>query len=173
MLPNPLEEIARTLDDYNRRLSHLERLEEGGNPDIGARVYNDADILIPNNVETALTFNQERYDTDTIHDLVINTERLTARTAGKYCISFNGVFAADGVGDRRVAIRLNGATPITAERWEVESAFTNFFSISTIWAMAIGDFVEATVFQRSGGNLNILTISSTSPEFMMQMLAAT
>ncbi len=31
MLPNPLEEIARKLDDYNKRLSHLERLEGGGN----------------------------------------------------------------------------------------------------------------------------------------------
>lgn len=28
MLPNPLEEIARKLDEYNKRLSHLERLEE-------------------------------------------------------------------------------------------------------------------------------------------------
>ena len=27
MLPNPLEEIARRLDEYNKRLSHLERLE--------------------------------------------------------------------------------------------------------------------------------------------------
>ena len=30
MLPNPLEEIARKLDEYNKRLSHLERLEVGG-----------------------------------------------------------------------------------------------------------------------------------------------
>ena len=29
MLPNPLEEIARRLDEYNKRLSHLERLEGG------------------------------------------------------------------------------------------------------------------------------------------------
>lgn len=29
MLPNPLEEIARKLDEYNKRLSHLERLEGG------------------------------------------------------------------------------------------------------------------------------------------------
>ena len=30
MLPSPLEEIARKLDEYNKRLSHLERLEAGG-----------------------------------------------------------------------------------------------------------------------------------------------
>ena len=31
MLPNPLEEIARNLDEYNKRLSHLERLEGPSN----------------------------------------------------------------------------------------------------------------------------------------------
>ena len=30
MLPNPLEDIARKLDEYNKRLSHLERLERAG-----------------------------------------------------------------------------------------------------------------------------------------------
>ena len=55
-----------------------------GKTDIGARVYNDANISIPDNTETAVTFNTEEWDTDTIHDPSTNPERLTAKTAGKY-----------------------------------------------------------------------------------------
>ena len=51
---------------------------------IGARAFNSGALTIATGVNTALTFDSERYDTDAIHDLVVNPGRLTCKTAGKY-----------------------------------------------------------------------------------------
>ena len=47
-----------------------------------ARAYNDANISIANVTSTPLTFNSERWDTDTIHSTVTATGRLTAVKSG-------------------------------------------------------------------------------------------
>ena len=53
----------------------------------GARVYNTGNLTITNATETALTYNSEHFDTDTIHDTGSNTSRLTCKTAGKYTMA--------------------------------------------------------------------------------------
>ncbi|KKL75014.1 hypothetical protein LCGC14_2059110, partial [marine sediment metagenome] len=78
------------------------------NMDIGARVTNSAAITLTTTTDTGLTFDQEDYDTDTIHDTGSNTNRLTATTAGKYIITGAARFAANATGTRRLGIRLNG-----------------------------------------------------------------
>ena len=74
-----------------------------------ARAYNDAAISIPNATTTALTFNSERWDTNTIHSTVTATGRLTAVTAGVYNIFGHVRFASNNTGSRIVSIRLNGS----------------------------------------------------------------
>ena len=176
MLPNPLEEVARKLDEYNKRLNHLERLENFES-DIGARVFNNANISIPNAAWTALTFNSERWDTDNIHSTVINTGRLTCVTKGKYLIIGNGAFDGSAGGTYRSgAIRM---TPLgqaqvivaTSGAYEPTTTDADFgVNVSTIIDMSVGDFVEFYIIQNSGGNLNCLNVSQNSPEFMMMKI---
>ena len=62
---------------------------DGGGSAVGARAYHDASQSISNSSATSLALNQERYDTDTIHDLSTNNSRLTAPSDGYYHIEGN------------------------------------------------------------------------------------
>jgi len=163
------EEVARQLTDFNKRLQHLERLEDpAGGYTEGARVYNDADILIGNAAVTTLTFNSERWDTDGIHSVLLNTDRLTCQTAGTYSIMGNVRWDIDVVGIRQVDIFLNGIARIA---WLLQLASgRDAMQLSTIYDLSVADFVVLRVYQNSGGNLNVDSFAQASPEFMMQRI---
>ena len=132
-----------------------------------ARVYNDADIAVANNSNVTLTFNKERWDTDTIHDTSTNTGRLTCKTAGIYHIYASVAFASNATGYRYINIRLNGSTMIaTLGHTEVAASNENM-SISTEYSLAVNDYVELVVYQNSGGALNVIATPNSSPEFGM------
>lgn len=136
----------------------------------GARVYNNANLSISNATQVALTFNTERYDTDTIHDTSSNTSRLTCKTAGKYLIIANAEFAANATGVRGLYIRLNGATLIGITHAQITSGDGAIFTVSTIYDLAVNDYVEVMAYQASGGSLNVMANANYSPEFMMQRI---
>jgi hypothetical protein len=138
---------------------------------IGARVYNSAAISVNNATATALTFNSERYDTDSIHSTSANTSRLTCTRAGKYVIVGHVAFASNATGLRTVSIRLNGsATIIAAQNAVPISGDETIFSIATIYDLAVGDYVELYAYQSSGGALNVTAPGPYSPEFAMHRL---
>jgi len=146
-------------------------LPGGGGSDIGARVFSSVNLTITNNTLTALTFNSERYDTDTIHDNSTNNTRLTATTAGKYVITGHAKFDVNGTGRRQVGIRVNGSTIIAL--WETaitSAAGGNIFSIATIDDLSATDYVELVVFQDSGGNLDVKNDANFGAEFTMQKI---
>ena len=136
----------------------------------GARAYNDADQSIPNNTPTIIALNSERYDTDAIHDLVTNNSRLTCKTAGKYVISFSGDFAANVDGRRSYNIKLNGTTFLAGTSDNPNSGGGFSREISTIYELAVNDYVEVEVWQSSGDALNLATTANRSPEFSMQRI---
>jgi len=152
--------------------TETELTQSSGGYTEGARAYNSANISTPNNTDTVLSFDSERYDTDTIHDNVTNNSRLTATTAGKYLIVANFRFAANATGHRRAFIRLNGATPIALMRIETETSGPQYTAmiLTTIYDLSATDYVEVVVKQNSGGALNIEAASNYSPEFMMQRI---
>ena len=127
------------------------------------RAYNNAAISIANNTVTALTFNSERWDTDTIHSTSSNTGRLTATTAGKYGMGGNAQWSADPV-NATIYIKLNGATFIAQDGVVADYRVMN---ISTEYDLAAGDYIELAVKQISGGPINIEAASNISPEFWM------
>lgn len=135
----------------------------------GARVYNNANISIANATVTKLTFNSERYDTDTIHDTSSNTGRLTCKTAGKYIISFSYQWQAGSAGFRYVDIFLNNTTPIASHRNNGEN-HEGEATITTIYDLAVNDYLEVRVYQNNGTALNIVAVGNVSPEFMMQRI---
>ncbi len=126
-----------------------------------ARAYSIYNFTTSHNSWTALPLESERWDNDDIHDNSSNTSRLTCRTAGKYLISGQAHFASGG-GLRAARIRLNGGTDI-AFWW----GYPPSVYVETLYDLSVNDYVEFMVLQSSGGNLQLLTLSNYSPEFMM------
>ena len=65
---------------------------------------------LADNTSTAMTSNEENFDNDSMHSTVTNTSRITIQTAGRYLISATVAFAANTVGVRYIAFRVNGTT---------------------------------------------------------------
>jgi hypothetical protein len=133
-----------------------------------ARVYNSADISIPNSTNTVLTFNNEHWDTDEMHSTVSNTGRLTCKTAGMYTIFTNIVFADNATGERVVNIRLNGSLMIASDRRPGHGSVNML--LSTPYNLNINDYLEVVVYQNRGGDLNVIRVSDYSPVFGMTYL---
>lgn len=127
----------------------------------GARVYHSAYQDIPNVLDVSLAFNSENYDTDNIHDLA-NNSRLTCRTAGIYLIKAAASFMKNPTGYRVLTIRYTKSSdpglhlPISTQLMNGDASFsTCHLETSTLWEMAVGDYVEAEVYQSSGAPLTV------------------
>jgi hypothetical protein len=142
-------------------LSWLETIAENQNyfnnpPRV--KVYRNADVDIPNDDKTMVLWNAEEWDTDTMHSTSTNTSRLVATTAGRYEFSCRIVLAANSTGFRRLRIWKNGdaGTLVDAEIDNAPNAgsFARLFCSSWI-NLAAGDYIEAEVYQNSGGDLAV------------------
>ncbi len=139
-----------------------------------ARVYNDANLTATTGVSLTLTFNSERFDTAALHDTTTNTNRLVAVTAGVYVITASIEWAANATGQRRIQIRNNVAANLAATFHDAAAAGATRQSVTTIYKLAQNDWVEATAFQDSGGNLDVVytgLANQHSPEFSMTRIA--
>jgi len=138
---------------------------------VGARVYDSGNITINNSTVTKLTFDSERYDTDTIHSTVANTGRLTCNTDGVYLIIANIYWEnLDTDGLRMMTILLNNATDIAIVRASPPTALSFGQVITTIYELSATDYVEVKVLQDSGSAEDILASANVSPEFMMSRI---
>ena len=138
--------------------------------DIGARVYNSAVQAIPNTTWTALTFDSERYDTDAIHSLSSNTDRLTCKTAGKYLIHGQVSIEANADPQRYLRIYLNGTTKLAQLSLQVVILANVLFSITTVYELAVNDYVTLEIYQDSGVELDSIVNVGYTPEFTMQLV---
>jgi len=138
-------------------------------PTLGARVRHSLNQSIADNTNTALGFNSERSDTDAVHDNTLNNSRLSCKTAGTYLIGGSFAFAASPTGIRQISILLNGTTTIAAQRVPASSVDT-MLSISTVYALAVNDYVQLFAYQNSGGALSVNAAASYSPEFYLHKL---
>ena len=138
---------------------------------IGARVYNTADISCADNSNTILTFNSERYDTDSIHSTGTNTGRLTCNTAGKYFIWGGIKLAADADGHRHLYIQLNVGSKVAYIKLNAVTSGVGLYTISTVYNLAATDYVTLGVYIQSAGAAVLCNNeSNTSPEFAMQRI---
>jgi len=142
---------------------------------IGARVYNSGNISVANAAWQTLTFDSERFDTDTIHSTSSNTGRLTCVTAGKYIISFNGGWdGSNSTGVQRAfRLLLNGATVIGSVS-DAPRSSGNSIEVTSIYDLAATDYVEAQAYQDATGaaSVNVLATANESPEFSMMRIGA-
>ena len=124
--------------------------------------------------DTALAFDTERFDTDTMHDTATNNSRLTATTAGKYRISANVSFASNATGYRAVWLRKNGnsANPLArVVSPPVNGAITEL-CVSILENLVAADYVEVMVYQNSGGALNCEAAGANLPRFDMERVSS-
>lgn len=137
------------------------------------RVYNDATIShAVSGTPQVVTFNTERYDTDTMHSTVSNTGRITFTTAGVYHIVGTVEFAANATGSRSLFIRLNGSTNVGAANDAVSSG-TQVTRLQVVaeYNFAAADYVELVANQDSGGALNLVAVANYSPEFWASLVS--
>jgi hypothetical protein len=132
-----------------------------------------ASATITTATDTALALNSSRFDTNSYHSNVTNNSRLTvpAGLAGVYQISGTVEWAGVPAGTNvTLFFRLNGSTIIaqdgpptapTGGGGSVKQA------ISTLYKLAVSDYVELCVRQNSGGSLTINSSGNYSPEFGM------
>ena len=136
----------------------------------GARVYNDSNISINDDTKTVLTFNSESYDTNSIHDTVSNTQRLTCQTAGYYLAVANVAFDSDADGYRAVYIEHDTAGTIGLTR--VNAASTGFVILQAVafGKLDVDDYLSVWVRHTAGAALNVLYASDYSPVFAMHRI---
>ena len=130
----------------------------------GALVYLDAAQSIPNTTTTKLNFDQESYDTDSIHDNVTNNTRLTVPpgvTRIKLSAQVRWTFNATGVRQ----FDINGSVGLEAGHISsyiptASGGTTVHNSVSPVINVVAGDYFELALYQNSGGALNAEGYSS-------------
>ena len=130
-----------------------------------ARVYHNAAQSIPNNSLTTLSFNSERYDRGDLHSTATNNSRLTAPEDGIYMITGHIEWGANANGTRLIYVTHSVDGTIAGNRIQAVSGGQQ--SISTVYEMTGGEYVELGVLQTSGGALNVVSSGNDSPEFTM------
>jgi hypothetical protein len=131
------------------------------------RVFNNANINHTSSGSVQyLTFNSERFDTNTMHSTSVSTGRITFTTAGKYMVGGTIEFAANATGQRMLAIRLNGTTLIhVGPQVDAAASGGTVVSGTTFYQFAAADYVELGGYQTSGGTLAMDALSNYAPEF--------
>ena len=140
----------------------------GPPPDIGARVYRATNQTIVTATLTAISFSNERYDTDTIWVLGAPT-RLTCRTPGKYLIG--ACVRLDNITDLiqyECMLREGGATIVAYELRHSGQTGGKMLCISTIYDLATADYLEVLVQHAAGADRDVISTGNYSPEFWMQ-----
>ena len=137
----------------------------------GARVFHTTSQSIPDATPTILAFNDEMYDSDAIHDKVVNNSRLTCKTAGEYVISATVAWEGNIAQKRRLSFKVNNSVYIAFTIGHVDDAEVFYMTITTINALALNDYVELEVFQNSTVALNVLALAQYTPYFAMGRIA--
>jgi len=130
-------------------------------PFIGAKAYNTTTQTIGDASATAVTFNSEAtegYDTHAFHDTGSNTSRFTVPTGldGYYSLKMKILFVGNATGERTIWFH-KGGTVIRGSGVTVNPTSTaQVQMVTTVDVyLAATNYVEAIVYQASGGNLNI------------------
>lgn len=115
-------------------------------PDISTcRVYRSATTFFVDGTPSSIDWNNESFDTNTIHESVDNPTRLTCKRAGYYIISA-GIKLDTASRLFTTALKLNGTTEIA---WSggvgSATASTSSASLQTVYNLAVGDYVEVFV----------------------------
>jgi hypothetical protein len=124
----------------------------------GVSAFKSTNQSVSNATNTVLTFDSESFDTNAYHSTSTNTSRITipAGKAGYYNLTANIVFGTSSAGIRQINFAKNGAAAIYTLQMSASSASETIVSVSYLIKLLEADYVEAFVYQTSGGSLNII-----------------
>jgi hypothetical protein len=154
-------------------LGGLQGVFDGGAAGAYARSYNDAALTVLQSFWTSLLQNSERWDVGNLHDVSVNTSRMTAPFDGIYFITAHGKWELHNSSTRYLAIDLNGGAGnfIGIEHEPICSLVGQTQSVGTIWELSAGDYVTADVYQAATpADLDVVAALNESPEFTMHLL---
>ena len=143
-------------------------------PFIGARAWKSAAQSISNVTGTAVTFNNEDFDTNSFHSTSVNTDRMTIPTGlgGKYLVIGTFDWAANATGQRVGYIYLNGGLRYAVSVNNMGATVGPSTQVSGIVEAAAGDYLQLQCYQDSGGALNLSGGFTYSTSFAIQYLGA-
>ena len=125
--------------------------------DISCQVKRAAAQTIGTGAWTEINWTAENYDTHGFHDNAVNNTRLTVPTGygGKYVIHAFVRWEANATGRRHLYIRVDDTDYIAATSVSPAVASAFYQSVTVEYELSAGQYVEADVYQNSGGNLDI------------------
>lgn len=103
---------------------------------------------------TALTFDVEYFDTNTMHDNAVNNSRLTIPIAGFYLMGADVVWASS-TAQREVFFRLDGITELDRQSAINLNGVTHHQNLQYLWFFEVAQYIEVIAFQTSGAGLNV------------------
>lgn len=126
---------------------------------MAAKVTHNANQSIATGTLTALSFNSEMIDTNSLHSTITNTSRITVFPggAGLWHVGYSVRWATNGTGYRVATVLKNGSTS-TYYAYSLlpgTSAGPITQTGSDIIRLLDNDYVEVRVEQTSGGALNV------------------
>lgn len=105
-------------------------------------------------VSTLINWDNEVYDTNTMHNNVTNNSRITATTAGLYLISYNIRWDTFATGRRLAYLRRNG-TDIADSVSEIPNTSGATCTLTMPFSLVANDYVEVLAYQTATGTLNV------------------
>jgi hypothetical protein len=126
-----------------------------------AKVGMSAAATLATSAPAALPFDTEGEDAYGMHDNVTNNSRLVCVKAGIYSVAAQVTWAANNSGRRVAQITKNGEggggtfqlSTATPGLGGTAVAFDQ--NVAGPVRLAVGDYLEVTVYQNSGGNLSV------------------
>lgn len=153
------------LSQWTNRKMSANIFRGGGCPPLGVRVYDSANLIIPDNTWITLTFDSERSDVHNMHSLITNTGRITFPVEGWAVVSGNIAWSNDNAGRRDFRVRLNGTDTIAQVTTRNSGGNTNEVqALSTNYYFSQNDYVELQA-RRTSSAVRVDAIPQYSPEF--------
>jgi len=119
--------------------------------------------ILPTGVPTALTYGagSENVDTDAMHSIAVNTDRITVVTAGVYAITWHVDLAGSGAAGSRILIVLikNDTQIMRTDGGNYAASSSMAYSGAATTPCDVGDYLYIAVLQISGGNRTVDTSS--------------
>lgn len=149
-----IQDLAAAVDAHNHTMGKGVVISAGTFR--GVRATRSTNQSTNNNTDTAISFTGVTFDTASYWSAGSPT-RLTVPSggAGYYQITGACNWAYNSTGDRWLHIRYNGTTDIAAMVVGHSNGFNSDMQATTVYHLAVGDYVEALGLQNSGVSLNL------------------
>ena len=122
-----------------------------------AHVYLAADFTVATATDTLIPFTAEDYDVGGLHDNAVNNSRITLVESGWYLIVAQASWYQNSTGRRSLKLFVDGQQEAIGELTSGSDAGVGVsHQVATFGYLTAGQYIECTVKQSSGGNLDMI-----------------